>query len=60
MTVMEWTIEAVRAEVGYRRDGTRDCTSRLHLRDIERTIPAWWQRLGRHRPTDRVEVRHTA
>ncbi len=39
---MEWTTEAVRAEVDYRRDGTLDRTSRLHLHEVRRA--PWWRR----------------
>ncbi|MGQ0841364.1 hypothetical protein [Actinokineospora sp.] len=55
---MEWTTEAIRAEVNYRRHGTRDRTARLHLHEVRRT--PWWQRVVRHRPDPRQGDRHAA
>ncbi|GLW78210.1 hypothetical protein [Actinokineospora globicatena] len=48
---MEWTTEAVRAEVNYRTHGTMDRTSRLHLHEVRRA--PWWRRLSGQRPDPR-------
>ncbi|GLZ39444.1 hypothetical protein Acsp05_30680 [Actinokineospora sp. NBRC 105648] len=55
---MEWTTEALQAEVNYRRNGTLDRTSRLHLREVRR-VP-WWRRLREQRPDPRQGDRHAA
>ncbi|MBC6447804.1 hypothetical protein [Actinokineospora xionganensis] len=51
-----WTTEAINAEISYRRDGTRDLTSRLHLHEVRRTGPAWLTRLL-HRGAPRTSER---
>ncbi|SDH80246.1 hypothetical protein SAMN05192558_105120 [Actinokineospora alba] len=51
-----WTTEAINAEVNYRRNGTRDLTSRLHLHEVKRTGPSWLTRvlhLGGPRTSER-------
>lgn len=53
-----WTTEAINAEVDYRRNGTRDRTSRLHLHEVRRTAPAWITRIL-HRTTPRPDERST-
>ncbi|PPK67639.1 hypothetical protein CLV40_107305 [Actinokineospora auranticolor] len=55
---MEWTPEAVQAEVNYRRHGTLDRTSRLHLREVPRA--PWWRKLVGTRPDPRQSDRHAA
>ncbi|GAA3047204.1 hypothetical protein GCM10010484_43580 [Actinokineospora globicatena] len=51
MIHVEWTTEAVRAEVNYRTHGTMDRTSRLHLHEVRRA--PWWRRLSGQRPDPR-------
>ncbi|CAM3500800.1 hypothetical protein KIPE111705_11430 [Kibdelosporangium persicum] len=47
---MEWTPEAVHAEVAYRQG---DAVARQHLREARRAQPPrWWQRLRVHRADD--------
>ena len=47
-----WTLEGVQAEVDYRREGTRDRTSKLHLHEVRRAAPSRWLRvLRRHGET---------
>ncbi|MBC6447563.1 hypothetical protein [Actinokineospora xionganensis] len=53
-----WTTEALRAEVDYRRNGTRDLTSRLHLHEVKRTAPTWVTRVL-HRSGRRTHERST-
>ncbi|WP_436500710.1 hypothetical protein [Actinokineospora sp. HUAS TT18] len=54
-----WTPEAVKAEVNYRQNGTKDLTSRLHLHEVRRGAP-WWQRMLRHRGDPQVNGRSAA
>ncbi|WP_168211532.1 hypothetical protein [Actinosynnema sp. ALI-1.44] len=47
---MEWTPEAVNAEIAYRRG---DMVARKHLRAArEAQPPRWWRRLRVHRSED--------
>ncbi|HVK22988.1 MAG TPA: hypothetical protein VM677_16645 [Actinokineospora sp.] len=55
-----WTPEALQAEISYRRNGTMDRTSRLHLREVRKATPAWWQRMLRHRGDPQVNGRSAA
>ncbi|CRK58397.1 hypothetical protein [Alloactinosynnema sp. L-07] len=55
-----WTPEAVEAEVNYRRNGTMDRTSRLHLREVRQATPVWWQRMLRHRGDPKTNGRSAA
>ncbi|MBE1464438.1 hypothetical protein [Kibdelosporangium phytohabitans] len=55
---MEWTPEALNAELEYRRG---DLDARRHLREVrEARQPRWWQRLRVHRPDDGNGERHAA
>jgi hypothetical protein len=50
---MEWTPEAIDAEIAYRRG---DMLARRHLVEAERTAqPRWWQRLRTHRSQHDVD-----
>ncbi|MFC0108668.1 hypothetical protein [Kibdelosporangium aridum] len=52
---MEWTPEAVNAEIAYRRG---DAITRQHLREVRQTRrPRWWQRLRVHRSDGNGEHR---
>lgn len=51
-----WTTELLKAEVDYRRNGTRDLTSRLHLHEVRHTGPSWLTRVL-HRSGSRTSER---
>jgi hypothetical protein len=47
---MQWTPEAINAEIEYRRG---DPVTKQHLREVRRARPPrWWQRLKVHQPDD--------
>jgi hypothetical protein len=43
---MDWTPEAVKAQMEYRRG---DLVTMQQIREARRSSPSWWQRLRQHR-----------
>lgn len=52
---MEWTPEAVRAEVDRRHEEARQHALVRELRASGRSRPSWWRRLRSHADTDEGE-----
>jgi hypothetical protein len=56
--MMEWTPEAVDAEIAYRRG---DMVAKQHVREARQAQPPrWWRRLKVHHPDDGKGERRAA